>query len=346
VVVAVGVGDERHSACPNAIIHHKKYLARTTSRDVMDKVNVSCISRRAGGRPSWSLAVFAHNESGRIRAALESIAPAAGDNDVEVVVLANGCTDSTSDEVRACATMLPNLWLAEMQVADKAGAWNVFVHDVITSERAREIETYFFMDGDVTLERDALVLLASALEAVPTAKAAGGMPATGRDRASWRARMVKNGTLAGNLYALRAGFVDWVRQRQIRIPVGLVFEDSFLSWLVATQFGQTTASDDEPQCIFCLTAEFSFRSLSLMRPGDYRLYLRRKWRYTHGALQLEMLMHVLRGGGMAAVPGHVNELYLTAPLPSRFRWVGLDTPLRVLAVLWIRSYRRHHSERE
>jgi glycosyltransferase involved in cell wall biosynthesis len=302
-------------------------------------VKVTRIASRAGRRPSWSLAVFAHNESGRIGAALESIVEAAAGRDVEVWVLANGCTDATSDEVRACATVLPHLWLAEIDVADKANAWNVYVHEVITPERAREIETYFFMDGDVTLERAALALLASSLDDVPTAQAAGGMPATGRDRDSWRARMVRNGILAGNLYALRASFVDAVREQQVHLPMGLVFEDSLVSWLVATQFGRTKTVGREPQCIFCANAEFSFRSMSLLQPEDYPLYLRRKWRYARGGLQLEMLMNVLRARGLAAMPGHVHDLYVSGPLPSRLRWVGLDTPLRLLAVLWIRSFR-------
>lgn len=302
-------------------------------------VNVTRITSRAGQRPSWSLAVFAHNESGRIGAALESIVQAASHRDIEVWVLANGCTDATCDEVRACASALPNLWLAEIDVADKANAWNVYVHELITPERAREIETYFFMDGDVRLERDALARLASSLDEVPTAKAAGGMPATGRDRASWRARMVRNGTLAGNLYALRAGFVDGVREKNVRVPMGLVFEDSLVSWLVATQFGHTRPGGADPRCIFCANAEFSFRSLSLLRPADYPLYLRRKWRYARGGLQLEMLVNVLRAQGLAAMPANVHDLYVNGPLPSRLRWVGLDTPLRFLAVLWIRTFR-------
>ena len=302
-------------------------------------VKVTRIASRAERRPSWSLAVFAHNESGRIRAALQSIVQAAAGRDVEVWVLANGCTDATNDEVRACAAVLPHLWLAEIDVADKANAWNVYVHELITPERAREIETYFFMDGDVSLERAALALLASSLDDVPTAQAAGGMPATGRDRDSWRARMVRNGILAGNLYALRASFVHAVRQQQVYLPVGLVFEDSLVSWLVATQFGRTKTVDREPQCIFCANAEFSFRSMSLLQPADYPLYLRRKWRYARGGLQLEMLVNVLRSQGLAAMPAHVHDLYVSGPLPSRLRWVGLDTPLRLLAVLWIRSFR-------
>jgi glycosyltransferase involved in cell wall biosynthesis len=316
-------------------------MSRQISREVLGRdVKVSRISSPTSERPSWSIAVFAHNESGCIRTALESLVAAAAGSDVEVWVLANGCTDATCDEVRASASVLPNLWLAEIDVADKANAWNVYIHDLITPERAREIDTYFFMDGDVTLERDALVLLASALDAVPTAKAAGGMPATGRDRSGWRARMVRNGILAGNLYALRASFVDSVRQQGIRVPVGLVFEDSLVSWLVATQFGQATGVGQDPQCIFCANAEFSFRSMSLMRPADYPVYARRKWRYARGGLQLEMLTNVLRANGMTAMPAHVHDLYVNGPLPSRLRWVGLDTPLRFLAVLWIRSFRR------
>jgi glycosyltransferase involved in cell wall biosynthesis len=302
-------------------------------------VKVTRIASRAGRRPFWSLAVFAHNESGRIGAALQSIVHAAAGMDVEVWVLANGCTDATSDEVRACAALLPDLWLAEIDVADKANAWNVYVHELITPERAGGIETYFFMDGDVRLEPDALGLLAAALNAVPSAKAAGGMPATGRDRDSWRARMVKNGVLAGNLYALRGTFLDRVRQRVIRMPVGLIGEDLFLSWLVATELGQSSGVEDGPQCIFSPEAEFSFRSLSPMRPQDYRTYARRKWRYAVRALQLEMLVNVLRAKGIAAMPSDVHDLYVTGPLPSRLRWVGLDTPLRLLGVLWIRSFR-------
>src|SRR4029450_5392789 len=168
-------------------------------------------------------------------------------------------------------------------------------------------------------------------------------PATGRDRASWRARMVRNGTLAGNLYALRAGFVDAVREKNVRVPMGLVFEDSLVSWLVATQFGHARIGGADPQCIFCANAEFSFRSMSLLRPADYPLYLRRKWRYARGGLQLEMLVNVLRAQGLAAMPAHVQDLYVHGPLPSRLRWVGLDTPLRLLAVLWIRAFRKRRA---
>ena len=73
---------------------------------------------------------------------------------------------------------------------------------------------------------------------------------------------------------------------------------------------------------------------------DYRTYLRRKWRYACRALQHQMLVLHLAQNGLQAMPQDVKELYRKAPLPSRLSWVGRDTPLRFLAVLWIRTFRQ------
>lgn len=53
-----------------------------------------------------------------------------------------------------------------------------------------------------------------------------------------------------------------------------------------------------------------------------------------------MLTHVLRKDGIAAMPADVHELHATAPLPSRLKWVGLDSPMRLWAVLQIRAQRK------
>ena len=290
--------------------------------------------------PAWSIAVFAPNEAKGIRMAQQSIAATVGGKEIQVYVLANGCTDSTAEQVRASAALLPNLWLVEINIADKANAWNLFVHDIFPMERLKEFETCFFMDGDVTLTPDTLPLLASALDQVPSAEAAGAMPATGRDRDAWRRRMVENGMLAGNCYALRGSFVKALREREVRMPVGLIGEDFFVSWLVASDLWRgKVPSDEGARCIFHNRAEFSFRSLSPWRPADYRTYLRRKWRYTLRGIQHQMLLLLLIDQGLGAMPADVNELYRKAPLPSRLLRNRGDSPLRLIAVQWIRSMR-------
>jgi hypothetical protein len=151
--------------------------------------------------------------------------------------------------------------------------------------------------------------------------------------------MVANGTLAGNLYALRGRFVSRLQERGVRQPTGLIGEDFLVSWLVTTGVGGQEPSTDGPQTVFHPEAEFSFRSLSVWRPADYRLYGRRLWRYTWRALQHEMLINLLRQRGLSAMPKDVATLYREGPLPSRLRWIGLTTPLRLLAVLRIRALR-------
>jgi hypothetical protein len=163
------------------------------------------------------------------------------------------------------------------------------------------------------------------------------MPATGRDRDAWRERMTRHGTLAGNLYALRGRFVDEVRTRGIRMPIGLIGEDWLVSWLVEHRLGRGPAADGEPQMVFHVDAEFSFDSLSPWRLRDQRTYLRRKWRYALRAVQMEMLVPLIRRDGAAAMPRTVEELYRTGPLPSRLRWVGRDSPWRTLAVQYART---------
>jgi len=285
--------------------------------------------------------VFAHNESGHIEAALRAIARAAGGEGVEVFVLANGCTDTTAQEILTSGALVPNLWLFEIDLPDKADAWNRFIHDGFSDERVRKIETFFFTDGDCALESEALALLAATLDHMPGIQAAGGMPANGRDCDAWRGRMVANGTLAGGLYALRSSFVQQLRHQGLRMPVGLIGEDFLVSWLVTNGVGpHTDWPPGAARCAFHPQALFAFRSLSPYRLRDYRTYLRRKWRYTLRGLQFQMLIGLLIRDGLGAMPKDVDELYAYAPVPSRLQWAGLDTPMRLMAMLRIRFARR------
>jgi glycosyltransferase involved in cell wall biosynthesis len=308
---------------------------------VTDTVRVARISSTDdASSPSWTVALFAHNEARRIRSALESVVAASDGSPITIVVLANGCRDDTARVVRDCGSFVPNLTLVEIALADKANAWNVFVHTVLPAVSDASLETCFFMDGDVTLEPHALPLLASAFDEMPSLQAAGGMPATGRDREDWSRRMVVTGMLAGNFYALRASFVEEIRRRALRLPVGLIGEDFLVSWLVGHQLGSEGPRDSGPQCGFHPHAKFRFRSLSWTRVGDYRLYARRKWRYAWRGVQHNMLTSLLIERGVGAMPRDVDELYRVGPLPSRMVWIGRDTPLRLLALLAIRRRRR------
>ena len=305
-------------------------------------VKVTRIASRAGRRPSWSLAVFAHNESGRIGAALAKHRPGRGRHRRRS--LGSRQRLHRRDERRG--PRLRGGASGSLAGRNRRRRQSQRVERLRPRARSRrsELERSRPISSWTATSRSSATrspCWPRRWTSVPSAKAAGGMPATGRDRDSWRARMVRNGTLAGNLYALACQFrrrrarqkdpgADGPRRLKIRWCRG--------SW--RPQFGRTSTVGSKVLTAF-LRRTPSSRSgrCRLLRPADYPHYLRRKWRYTRGGLQLEMLVNVLRARGLAAMPAHVHELYANGPLPSRLRWVGLDTPLRLLAVLWIRSFR-------
>ena len=119
----------------------------------------------------WPVAVFAHNEGKRILACLDSIYKAASGHPIEILVLANGCTDRTEDIVESYSSEHPEVDLISIELADKSNAWDVFVHD-----NALDRDVHFFVDGDVQACPNSLVLLHDCLANDPYAHAASALP--------------------------------------------------------------------------------------------------------------------------------------------------------------------------
>ena len=295
---------------------------------------------------NWSIAVFAHNEADCIAATLHSIATATQGAAVEVVVLANGCQDTTADIVRALATASPHLRLVEIAVADKANAWNEYVHRIVTMPPVNPPTMHVFVDGDVQVAPGALQALAERLDQMPMAHAVGALPTTGRDRVGWSQRMRDHGTLAGGLYALRGDFVARLRQRGIRLPQGLIGEDWLVSlWAARDLQPVAMAVDSSEHVVFALAAGFSFQSLSPWRAQDYTTYARRLWRYAQRGVQYEMVWKWLWLRPPESLPPEVRTLYAQAPAPSRLRWVGsvAGSLLRCVAVQRVRHVQARQS---
>ena len=294
----------------------------------------------------WSIAVFAHNEARNIAATIRSIDIAAAGASVDVVVLANGCQDRTVAVVRELALASIQLQVIEIPLGDKANAWNLYVHEFAATHPVKAVAMHVFVDGDVRVEADALRALATAFDQVPKANAVGALPTTGRDREAWRRRMIANGTLAGGLYALRGDFVERIRLRKIHMPRGLIGEDWLVSLLAKSDLQPLSAiAISGERVVFANQAGFAFRSLSLLRPGDYRIYLRRLWRYSLRGVQFEMVFGWLLHRPPESMPTDIEALYSLSTPPSRLKWIGFTSVLRFLAVQHVRNVRTNGSKK-
>lgn len=275
---------------------------------------------------AWPVAVFAHNEERNIIACLQSL-EAASSHALECYVLANACSDRTEELVADYARTHPNIRLVSIRLGDKANAWNVFVHEAAP----RNAPCYLFIDGDVRASAQAIDLLAAGLAQTPHANAASALPRSGRNVEKFRRDMLAEKGVAGNLYALRGSFVERIRDLHIRMPIGVIGEDSLVGAMLKWDLrGDTRWDNDRVRIV--PEAGFEFEPMSYARPSQWKKYIRRRVRYSIRGFQNRMLGRAIQPAGFAALPERVEELYRRHAEMLRLQWRGLDTLFDWLAI--------------
>lgn len=189
------------------------------------------------------IGVFAHNEADHITHLVEDLRRqtllSAGTIDVRVLILANGCTDSTVAVATTAAAGDERIAVADLAQGGKSRTWNRFVHELSRPEA----ELLLFCDADIGLPDESTMerlvrLLAERPELVAApsrpvkdivyAPAGGGAPrgliaASGGGLDDWRI------SISGQLYAARASAV-----RGFHLPIGLPVEDGFVRAMLLT----------------------------------------------------------------------------------------------------------------
>ncbi len=281
--------------------------------------------------PTWSVAVFAHNEQAIIGACLESIFAEKNQAELSVYVLANGCTDGTVQKVRNFAGRWPAIHLVEIEVGDKANAWNVFVHEI-----APVSEGYFFMDGDVRLDPGALLKLSAALQSSPEAFIASAVPGSGRHRAYYIKSTIEEHGVHGNLYCIAPAFIAQLRARNVKLPIGFVREDGLVGALAKFSLAPQAQPWNNSRVKVCVESRFLFHSMRSWHPSDWKKYYRRRLRYSIGHFENRMLRVVLGQSGVECMPASVKELYRVSD-PPQLEWRGLNTLFDWLALRRIKK---------
>ncbi|MFC7692477.1 hypothetical protein ACFQY5_25775 [Paeniroseomonas aquatica] len=165
----------------------------------------------------WSIVVLARGEAATLARCLDAIGLAAAGHDAQVTVLLNGPAGAgIAAAERFAAGGGPRLRLFHIPHADRANAWNQYVHGL-----RPEAAMHVFTDAHAAVTPGTLRSLAAALAEDPSAEAATALPSTGRHAAAMRARLRSGGALHGSLHALRGRFLEDLARRGLRLPVGL-----------------------------------------------------------------------------------------------------------------------------
>lgn len=282
--------------------------------------------------------VLAHNEERHIAACLDSLFDGEPARNLQVYVMANGCTDRTEEVVRDYASRNPRVHLVSIRMPDKCNAWNVFIHET-ARDQAPELPVYFFMDGDARIVPGALTRLAEGLERAPQAHAASAPPASGRNVDRDRGDLIKERVLVANLYALRGPFVKRLQHTGARLPLGLEGDDGLLGALIKWDLQPDKQGFDDERIVPCPDSGFLFESVSPLDPKQWRGYWRRAVRYGRRFYEFQLLGPLLKKRGLSGLPVHIGDVYCDADGLS-LRWNGFYTLTNFVALHQMRHLHR------
>lgn len=283
------------------------------------------------------IAVFAHNEARKIVTCLESVKKNIKHGDT-CVVLNNGSSDATKTLVEAFAKDNNFCRLVEIEVGDKSNAWNVFIHQVNL-----QADVFCFLDGDCEMLPGSLDALERCMHDNPTANAIAAIPADNTGEV-FRGAMLEEGGLAGNLYALSNQFVTRIRAAHVRLPLGLIGDDSLVGTLAYWDLNPKQGWDLS-KIKLCESARFFYTPLRYFSFHDVWLYYRRKIRYSLRRIQTNLMYKPLKAQGLAAIPPNVDVLYANHAEDLRLAWRGLDTWFDWLAIRRIKTRLQNLSSR-
>lgn len=286
----------------------------------------------------WSIAVFASNEAQTVPQSLQQFSATMHGQTMTVQVLANGCRDKTSAVVEEYCQRHPHVKLHVIELADKANAWNVYVHDL-----APAAEVHFFSDGNKTIVPGSLERLAAALHNNPYANAAAALPMNGRSRRQWRSGIRYGQRVAGGLYALRGTFIQRLREHNVYLPTGVLCNDAVISLFADTNLGEYHLA---PGIVHDVHAGFFFHSLSPFRLGDYPIWFKRKFRIALKGYQQQFIGQYLQQHDLKTLPAHIDEIYDNKFVRLETRWFRRDSVFHLLALRHIRERMRALSPTE
>ncbi len=238
--------------------------------------------------PSWAIAVFASRESQETLAlTVRSAIRACSGRPVVVDLVINGNpvlagnigTQIDTAVVDYRGDLQIRVW--EIGAADKANAWNRYVHEMWPSA-----DVNFFVDGYARVEPAALSVLAEALRnSGEDIWAVTGMPTRGRSADTMRAAMARDHDLHGNLYALPRRVMIALRNRAFWLPFGLYRTDGFLG--AALKFALDPVKDEWKlgRVMVCASAAWTHEPLASHSFRDLLTHFRRRLRQAQGRLE-------------------------------------------------------------
>ncbi len=284
-----------------------------------------------GDTPLWSVAIFAARETpDELLETLRSVISAAADP-TKIDILVNG-NPTLATSFRE---LLLNEQLFQMDAQDhtyriwdikqggKGHAWNQYIHAIWTGA-----EITFFVDGYVRPKSDAFYKLTSRLRDRPEALAGTGTPSKGRTAEKVRKKLLSEGGIHGNLFALSRHTIEVLKKENFALALGLYSFDTVLGAILGYGLDpKTNQWDARKRIIVAPDVTWLTEEKRWWNPSDVKTQLKRYLNIAQRVLEREATKYYLqkRKLPIGNLPKHVDEYVLT--------WMS-DCPEHAKKILW------------
>lgn len=235
---------------------------------------------------SYSIVMFAYNEEVNIRRSINSIFDNSDNRLESLYVIANGCKDNTVKIVNELKNTYTKINLVDITLGDKCNAWNIYIHEI-----APNCNVHFFTDADVQFTKNVFPMLFDKLITTPQSNAIAGIPVSGRNIDYYKNLVINNSCLFGGCHGLKNEFVELIREKNFKLPVGLSWIDSAITKAVNSDIGDQN-SNLPNRITYLLDSGYTFDSLNPFKISDLKLYWNRLARYKTGRLQENYLKSI------------------------------------------------------
>lgn len=298
-------------------------------------------------RQPWAVVIFACRESlpqlqQTLDAALLSAASCA-----VIHVLVNGNPALASAlaqdlaQRQACAVKVeggPAVKVWAIPLGDKANAWNQSIHKLWAGETL-----VFFIDGYVRLNTNAVELLGPAVMANGHALGGSGVPTMGRTAKALRQDIITHSGFHGNFCCIKGDAIRQMRDRHIRLPVGLYRTDGLMRAILVYSLDPAQHGWDESRIHVHPEASWHIDPARWWRLQDLRAFFKRHFRQVRGTLENAALKDHLarRLCSPAELPATATELVLewVKRCPDEFERLGQKQRLTKRALASIEAPR-------
>ena len=232
----------------------------------------------------WAVAIFTARETPSVLSATvrAAIAACAG-RQATIDVLINGnhaLAVNFAEVAKTISTDGCSLRIWSIAAPDKAHTWNEYVHRIWDTGGIT-----FFIDGYARVRPDALAAIEQRLADLPNAMAASGVPTSGRSARRMREIMLRTGGIHGNLYALKVGSMEMIRNADFRLPLGLYRNDGLLGAALTFRLDPANHEWKRGSVVAVADATWDVDGISALNYKNIVGYFKRRLRQAHGALE-------------------------------------------------------------